>query len=184
MSGLWIPWRASRRDVTRVSSAAIAPTSPRTRTARAVTSSRLPIGVATTNNRLRIYLPIRSSPPPLLPHEIFDFAGAPGFPGGPPGSGGGGQPLTNSIRDLRRRAHESRGGWQHVEERLAVVAAEDTVVEDHYGTAVAGPADEPAEALLQPQRRLRQRELRERITHPLRASRIDRIAWHGGRQPD
>src|SRR5438445_333325 len=47
-----MPWRTSSREVTRVSSAAIASTSRRTRTARAVTSSRLPIGVATTNRRL------------------------------------------------------------------------------------------------------------------------------------
>src|SRR5260370_24503012 len=73
-----MPCLARRREVTRVSSAAIAETSPRTRRARALTSSRLPIGVATTKSRLiqpllplRGHLPMNgedpSVPPPTSP---------------------------------------------------------------------------------------------------------------------
>src|SRR5689334_16785160 len=46
--GRMIPCRSSRMRVRRVSSAAIRSTSARTRSARSVTSSRFPIGVATT----------------------------------------------------------------------------------------------------------------------------------------
>ncbi len=48
--GVSIVWRASRCAVLRVSSAAMIATSRSTRSARSVMSSRLPIGVATTNN--------------------------------------------------------------------------------------------------------------------------------------
>ena len=46
-----MPWRASRRCVSRVSSAAISGTARRTSSARRVMSPRLPIGVATTIER-------------------------------------------------------------------------------------------------------------------------------------
>jgi len=48
--GVVIACRASRCAVRRVSSAAITDTSRSTRSARTVMSSRLPIGVATTNS--------------------------------------------------------------------------------------------------------------------------------------
>ena len=55
--------RASNREVTRVSSAAIAETSLKTRNALALMSSRLPIGVATTYRLLISPHPARGRPP-------------------------------------------------------------------------------------------------------------------------
>src|SRR5919109_4046728 len=49
-----MPWRASSRAATRVSSAAMTGTSPSTRNARSVRSSRLPIGEPTTKSVFRV----------------------------------------------------------------------------------------------------------------------------------
>src|SRR6266852_3489275 len=159
-----MPWRARSRDVMRVSSAAIVPTSPSTRTARAVTSSRLPIGVATTNNRLTC-LPAVGGGPDWLAQLASRGWGDSLFQ----------KPITDAVGNLPRRADESRRWRQHVEKRLAIVASKDPVVEDDHGAAVTGPADEAAESLLQTQGRLGQGELRERVANALRTGGVHRI---------
>src|SRR5713226_8325338 len=133
-----MPWRARSRDVMRVSSAAIAPTSPSTRTARAVTSSRLPIGVATTNKRLTCLPAVGRGPDGLAQRASRGWVDSLLQ-----------QPITDAVRNLACKADESRRGRQHVEKRLAIVASEDPVVEDDHSAAVAGPADEAAKTLLQ-----------------------------------
>src|ERR1019366_7367935 len=80
--GVVIANRVSRCAVRRVSSAAMTATSPSTRSARAVMSSRLPMGVATTNSvpgiGMRTFIVpladrmIASEP---LPHFIDDLLG-------------------------------------------------------------------------------------------------------------
>src|SRR5207245_10153423 len=59
---------------------------------------------------------------------------------------------------------------------------EDEVVEAHHRAAVAGPVNETAESLLQSQGRLGERQLRERVSYTLRASRIDGIGGHRKRE--
>src|SRR5256885_4383836 len=169
MSGLRIPWRASRRAVIRVSSAAIAETSPRTRSARALTSSRLPIGVATTKSLLIS----PSGAARHLPMNGEDNSSSPVL-----------EPLPYSVGHLGSGTDVAGGRRQHLEEGLAVVAAQDAVVEDDDRSAVGRPPDQAPEALLQTQRRLRQRQLRERIAHLLRPGGEDGIGRHRERQAD
>src|SRR5207245_545102 len=145
--GLRIPGRASKREVTRVSSAAIADTSPRTRIARALRSSRLPIGVPTTYSLL--IRPHPAAAPPTSPASGEAKWSNPLEPG------------ADTVGDLRRRTHEARRRRKHLEKRLAVVPPEDPVVEDGDSSAVRRAPDQPPEALLETQRRLRQRQLRE-----------------------
>src|ERR1700716_909136 len=140
-----MPCLARSLPVTRVSSAAVGPTSPSTRSARAPTSSRLPIGVPTTYSLLTSYVPEGSPPPP----RGWARPPAPSPP----------QPVPNPVRDLRSRADESRGRRQDVKECLPVVAAQDAVVQDDHGAAIGRAPDQASESLLQSQRRLRQREL-------------------------
>src|ERR1700694_1165551 len=113
MSGFRIPWRASSRAVMRVSSAAIAPTSPRIRTARAVVSSRLPMGVPTTQ---------RGFPRPSRLAGCLLHAPSPPLPGGQ-----GGcldiKPFPYLGGDFVRRADEARGRRQDVEEGPALTPA-------------------------------------------------------------
>src|SRR3989442_865187 len=168
-----MPCRASRRDVTRVSSAAIAETSPRTRSARALRSSRLPIGVATTYSLL------------TRPHPARPRGGGATFP-----SEWGREcsnpfePRAHTIRHLRAGADVARRGGQHIEKRLAVVASEDSVVEDHHRAAVGRTANQPAEPLLESQRRLRQSELRKRIADQFGARGVNGIRRDRKRQAD
>src|SRR5712691_13395898 len=111
-----MPWRASSRNVMRVSSAAIVPTSPSTRTARAVTSSRLPMGVATTNKRLTC-LPALGGGPDWLAQRASRGWGDSLLQ----------EPITDAVGNLACRADESRSGRQHVQKGLSVVASEDPV---------------------------------------------------------
>src|SRR5467141_2481101 len=146
-----MPCRASSREVTRVSSAAIDETSARMCRARAVMSSRFPIGVATTNSLL------------TYPHPARPLRGGATFPSDWGRESNSVEPGPDTFRDLRARTHETRSRGQHVKEGPAVVASKDAVVEDHHGSAVGGAADQPAESLLEPQRGLWKSKLRERI---------------------
>src|SRR5487761_980176 len=78
-------------------------------------------------------------------------------------------PVASPLRDLCAGPDKPRGRRQHVEEGFAVVTAEDAVVEDHHRAAIGRSPDQAAEPLLQPQRGLRQGELRKPVTHLLRA---------------
>src|SRR2546430_15980064 len=128
-----MPCRASRRDVTGVSSAAIAVTSPRTRSAGALRSSRWPIGVATTYSLL------------TRPHPARPRGGGATFP-----SEWGREcsnpfePRAHTVRHLRARTDVTRRRRENVEKRPAVVAAEDSGVEDHHRAAVGPTAEQPA----------------------------------------
>src|SRR5439155_19735831 len=73
------------------------------------------------------------------------------------------EPGSDMLRHLRARTDVARRRRKDVEKRLAVVASEDSVVEDHHRAAVGRTANQPAESLLESQRRLRKRELRKRI---------------------
>src|SRR5438132_2403386 len=145
IKGLRMAWRASNRAVTRVSSAAIAETSPSTRRARALTSSRFPIGVATTKRLLTS----PSGPSGHLPTRW-----------------GGALTWSNSLQPSSDPGGYC-GAWAHVagcrrkdvQECLAVVSAQDPVVQDDHRTAVRRAPDQPAETLLESERRLRQGEL-------------------------
>src|SRR5436305_15057819 len=66
------------------------------------------------------------------------------------------------LRHLRARTDVARRRRKDVEKRFAVVASEDSVVEDHHRAAVGRTANQPAEPLLESQRGLRKRELRKR----------------------
>src|SRR5205823_1775478 len=84
------------------------------------------------------------------------------------------QPRADAIGHLAAGADVPGGGRQDLQEGLAVVAAENPVVEDGDRAAVGRAPDQAAESLLQAQRRLRKRELGEGIPDLLRASGEDR----------
>src|ERR1700693_4151280 len=94
----------------RVSSAAIAPPSPRIRNARALTSSRFPIGVPTTYSLLRLVRPLPpearggglGGPPPRGGGALC----TPPPPGGPRGEPGGTSPASGE--DLLNPSPASR----------------------------------------------------------------------------
>src|SRR5438477_4182831 len=94
------------------------------------------------------------------------------------------KPGADAVSYLGAWADVARGRWQDVEERLAVVAAEDSVVEDDHRAPVRRAPDQPAETLLEPQRRLRERELRKRVADLLGARGVHGIGGHRKRQPD
>ena len=64
-------------------------------------------------------------------------------------------PIYSPDDELRRR--------EAVEEHTAVGLGEDAGIEDHHAAPILGGADEPTEALLELERRLRHLILHERI---------------------
>src|SRR6202521_250936 len=88
------------------------------------------------------------------------------------------KPRADMVRDVGRWAYVARRRRQDLEECPAVVASEDAVVQDDDRAAIGGTADQATESLLQTERRLRQRQLPERVAHLLRTRRIDRVGRH------
>src|SRR5260370_10425785 len=112
--------------------------------------------------------------PPPTPHEW----------GGVWSSSDSLEPGTTPVGYFVARPDVARGRRQDVEEGLAVVAAEDPVVEDDNGAAVGRAPDQAPETLLQPQCGLRQRQLGEGFAHLLGARCVDGVCGHREWQPD
>src|SRR5437773_12075914 len=85
------------------------------------------------------------------------------------------EPRPDAVGHLFPGTHVARCRWKHIEKRLAVVAAEDPVVEDDHRAAVRRAADEASESLLQPQGRLGKGELGIRVADLLGARRVDSV---------